>query len=176
MKDINNILTNLYNNSKTSYYGPINDSTFIFIEKKIKKIKKEYPKTGKRLSKIFIELFQNILLYSFDKYIFSEQKEIGCGAIVITETENNFKITTSNLTQTKQIDFVTTECEHINSLNRNDLRKLKIEKRKSASFLNDNAGIGLIQILLNSYNPINFDVQSLSNELGFLSLTATVQK
>lgn len=176
MKNINNLFSALYKDTKITYNGPVNDCAFIFAERNIEQIRKEYPKAGRQLYKIFIELFQNILLYSYEKYQFSEKKTIGCGAINILETKNSFKITTSNPAKTEQINKINKYCNYINSIARKELRKLKVKKRQTADSLKDNAGIGLIQIILNSSNPINVDMQPVTNELGFLSLTATINK
>ena len=169
-------LNNLYKNVKIFYYGPINDNIFLTIEKQIREIKEKYPRTGKKLQKIYIELFQNLLQYSLEKQLALNKKEIAYGSLIITETENQYKLITANHAEIEKIETLVQKCNYINSLDRKSLRQYKIKQRTSAETTTDNANIGLIQVILTTSNPICVNVQEINNKISFLSLTATINK
>jgi len=178
----------LTDNSKVlvSYKGPVTDVIMAEISRDIRNKFSENPKVGRRLFAIFMELAQNILYYSAEKVQFGERND-SVGVILITkdtkkEVEEEeqkrklkYRFSCGNLVNTTYVDELIESCEMINSMNRDELREYKREKRSQPQGeRSKGAGIGLIQVALNSENPLVVEFRKVDDKFSFFSLSVDI--
>jgi hypothetical protein len=129
----------------------------------------------RKLYRIFIELAQNLALYSSNRVQLAEGSEIGKGEVLITENTCNFKCTTINSVLKDQASFLMKNCSEINSTSTDLLRAKKKNLYKSANVEDTGAHIGLIMISIYSENPIGFEIIENKGKLYF-KISATINK
>jgi len=169
---------NLFNqNILMSYKGPIDERVMSVIGDNIDVLLVDNPTASKKIFKIFMELAQNVWLYSTEKSRLSNDKTIGTGTIVIGEFGNFYTFITGNVVNNEDIFPVIEKCEIINSLDRESLREYKREQRKLAKF-SDKAGgnIGLIQVALTAEGPLDIELTPVDDETSFFSIAVKVEK
>ncbi len=168
---------NIAENIHISYKGPIDERILQVIGYYIEELSSKYPKAGKKIFKIFIELAQNISYYSAERNIFNKgKKEIGVGMLVIAESTDSYTFITGNLVNNDDIFAIIEKSEIINSLERDELRKYKREQRNLPHSKKGGANIGLIQVALTSSNPLNIEINPMDDERSFLSIAVKIDK
>jgi len=169
---------NLFNqNILMSYKGPIDERIMAVIGDNIDFLLEENPQAGKKIFKIFMELAQNVWLYSVEKSKLSCEKTIGTGTMVIGEFGNFYTFVTGNIVNNEDIIPVVERCEIINSLDRESLREYKREQRKLAKKDNKAGGnIGLIQVALTAEGPLDIELTPVDEETSFFSIAVKVEK
>lgn len=135
---------------------------------------KEQPILSRKLFGVFIELAQNIAAYSADSSNFVTQA--GVGALLIADCGDYFKLATGNLIKNTHIGKLREKCEHINTLNRNELREYKRELRRLPQRKKGNANFGLVQVALTSGNPLDFEISPIDQSNSFFSLAVKINK
>ena len=163
-------------NTQVAYQGPIENNVFLAIDKYSKVIREKYPDASRKLYKIFIELTQNIVYYSSEKFITPDDVKIGCGAIYIYSTDEHIVITTANPVFNTEIDNLIERINYINSLERPALREYKRKQRRKPSNIKGNANIGLIQTTLTSANPLKADAHKIDDTNSFFILNVFIDK
>jgi len=159
-----------------SYKGPVTPVIMAEISADIRLKLSDNPKAGKKVFAIFMELAQNILYYSAEKVTFSNKKD-SVGLLLITETADEYIFSCGNIVQNDFVEELVQSGDVINSLEREDLRKLKKEQRnKPQSERSKGAGIGLIHVALTSGNPLQMDVRQVNDKVSFFSLSVKVNK
>ena len=164
-------------NTRISYKGPIDVNILQAIGMYIDGIFTKSPKASKKVFKIFIELAQNISYYSAEKSIMRNNKEIGAGMVVISESEKNYNFLTGNLVKNEDIVSIIEKSEMINSLNREELRELKRKQRNMPHHSKRGGGnIGLIQVALTSSYPLDIEVLPVDDDISFFSIAVKIDK
>ncbi|TAF65845.1 MAG: hypothetical protein EAZ55_07640 [Cytophagales bacterium] len=132
----------------------------------------------RRLFSIFIELAQNILLHSQERYFSSvENKDIGMGIILVKRDENSFTIISGNRAERQAADKIKQKCEYLNTLGREELKAFyKQERQKPHDQGKSGGNIGLIDMMRKSESPIVVEIKETKDkELVFMCLHVTVQ-
>lgn len=184
MEDNNNFSFSLYEyhnllnqNILVSYKGPIDERIMAVIGDNINLVMANKEQAKQKIFKIFMELAQNVWLYSAEKNKFSNEKTIGTGTLVIGEFGNYYTFVTGNLVNNVDILPVIEKCEIINSLDRESLRKYKREQRRLArENKKDGGNIGLIQVALTAQGPLDIELTPVNDELSFFSLAVQIEK
>jgi hypothetical protein len=132
-------------------------------------------KTFQKVFKIFIELTQNVYSYSAEKADLGAGIYGGAGWVSVQESNSSFRITTGNKIKPEDAPKLVQYCTEINSLNDEQLRKLKRDTRSQAMVRDTGAHIGLIQTSIVSANKLDFRITEENNHHAFI-LTATIQK
>ena len=163
-----------------SFKGTISQNIMVEFGKIIKEKLREdtvESKTIKTVFSIFVEMAQNVSYYSADKIATGDKKNIGDGLIIINEIDDHFNITSGNLIKKAQIEKVTEKIEHINSLDKDNLKKFYKEQSRIPREENSKgAGLGFIFIAKKSQNPLEFSFNKIDTEHYFFQLTVKVQK
>jgi len=164
-------------NTRLSYKGPIDVNILQAIGLYIDGIFTENPKASKKVFKIFIELAQNISYYSAEKITVKDNKEIGAGMVIISESDDTYNFLTGNLVKNDDIVLIIEKSEKINSLDRNELRELKRKQRNMPHHSKRGGGnIGLIQVALTSTHPLDIEVVPVDDDVSFFSIAVKVDK
>jgi len=132
-------------------------------------------KTFQKVFKIFIELTQNVYYYSADKVDLGADIHGGAGWVSVQESADFFRITSGNGINSEDAPKLVQYCNEINSLNNEELRKLKRDTRSQAMVRDTGAHIGLIQTSIVSANKLTFSITEQNNRFEFI-LSAIIHK
>ncbi|MCS6808598.1 MAG: SiaB family protein kinase [Bacteroidota bacterium] len=116
----------------------------------------ERTKLVKHVFAIFVELAQNIMLYSAEQEIDISGKHSGVGLLVVSETHDRYCISSANRILREQREHLCRRCESLQSLSKEELRRQYNERRRLPRSTDKGAGLGLIEIARRSDSPLSF--------------------
>lgn len=132
--------------------------------------------TIRKIYAIFVELAQNIQNHSSEKVLL-DQQEVGSGIIVIREDENCYTIISGNNMLEADAEKLKGYSNIINHLSGDDLKKMYKEKLRTARKEGvKGAGIGLIEIIRKSRNPLKLEIHEAGEQTMFVILSAELAK
>jgi hypothetical protein len=131
-----------------------------------------------KLYRVFIELAQNVGLYSYDRMDIANNHspDIGIGKICVVDNFDHFQCFTVNKIANEHGEILRNNCMEINNSTMHDLRIKKKALRKMAGFKDTGAHIGLIMIYINSGNPLGCEVFEESTDYKYFKICATILK
>ncbi len=140
-------------NIVASYAGPFDNDVLTLLAENLEATLWQDETLRRRFFKIFIELAQNIALYSHER-VTIKGKEFGEGTMIISDYGDSFLFTAGNIVNEEVRAKLQERAETINSLDRLGLRALKRKYRKQG---NERGGgnIGLVQVALLAKNPLD---------------------
>ena len=132
----------------------------------------------KKLFSIFIEMAQNIALYSAERlHLDDRHGDVGAGIIVVTEENKIYTITSGNLVKKEAISKIIEHCQKINGMEKEELRKFyKAQIKSSRERGKKGAGVGLIDIARKSGNAIRYGVIQVDDINSFLVLSVKIHR
>jgi hypothetical protein len=160
-----------------SYLGAIDRNLLALMAKNIEeKTAETTPTATKKIFKVFIELSQNIALYSAERGISGDSHSSGEGIIIFKELNDHFLVFTGNLAYKSDINALTKKIDRINSMSHKELRDFKRKMRNLRHTDMGRGNIGLIQVALVSDNPIEYKVIPLDDEKAFVIIASKINK
>ena len=159
-----------------SYKGPFHRHILAVISDYIRSTITEDPKASKKIFNIFMELAENISHYSIEKSERVKKENVGIGTLVLGEYDDYYTLMIGNMVKRKDIIPVIEKCELINTLDRESLRKFKIEQRNLPRSENNGANIGLIKVALTATTPLDFQVTKVNEEFAYFAISIDVKK
>jgi len=157
-----------------SHEGLITEQVIIKKGEKIREYFKKDINLSRKVFSVYMELIQNIFYYSCEK------REVngnyyGIGKIEIVKNTRGFVIKSSNLAENKFVENIRSKIPIINNLNKEQLRKLKIEtRRRPQEELSKGAGIGLIQLAILSGNPLNVFFEKKDKKYAYYHIQVSI--
>lgn len=141
-----------------------------FVEKQMK----SSSQFKRKMYNILIEMFQNISKHSYDYKLSTEKKS---GLFYISETENEYCLTTGNYISSKSVKSLRGRLNYVNNLNIDDLEEF-YEKRLFDFDINSNAGagLGLIDLKLKSEEKLHYNFTKVAPQISFYSLKVKIRK
>lgn len=142
-----NHIVNSFNQDENTlfyYQGGISNQLIIQIGHKIKKQLKHQ---GQKVYNIFMELAQNILLYSQEYNLENGEITSYVGAFILKENNNFFEITFGNLIKAEDALYLADKIEEFNKFSYEELRKYRVAKLQKKG---KSVGLGLVKVLLTS--------------------------
>jgi hypothetical protein len=130
----------------------------------------------KKLYRVFIELTQNVALYSFERVQLTTGPATGKGNIYVINKPNEFKCVTINKIQDEHAPILIENCAAINATPNNALRAKKNNLRKLAHIQDTGAHIGLIMIHMYSESPIDFEIIDKKDDGLYFKVAASISK
>lgn len=134
----------------------------------------------KKVFSVFIEMAQNIALYSVDRVDLGDnsyENGVGTGIIVVAEKENIFTITSGNLVRRADESSITQHIDRINQMDREELKQFYKQRIKSARQSGRRgAGVGFIDMARRSGNEIQYQVTPVDDLNSFLVFSVKVQE
>ena len=134
--------------------------------------------TKKRVYHVMVECLQNICKHA-------DQPETGLpkgdgsgtGIFIVGSSENDYTITTGNSISDDKVEGLRTVLEQINVLEPDELKAL-YKKQIKESRLSEKAGAGLgfIDIVEKTGNPIEFDFVDVNDKTSFFVMKTTVNR
>ncbi|HEY9007508.1 SiaB family protein kinase [Ohtaekwangia sp.] len=159
------------------YKGPFDDVILAEIGNKIRKKVFDSPKVGKRLFAVFMELAQNVSMYSSEKNTMEQRVKWGVGTLAVYETADMYTLMSGNMVKNDVLEQIIEKCAEINKLDRESLRAMK-RKYRSAEIAPDHKGgnIGLIQVALKSDFPLEIDAKRIDDHHSFFTISVSISR
>jgi len=159
-----------------SYKGPITPVIMAEISTDIRSKISDDPKASRKIFSIFMELAQNILYYSAEKASFANRED-SIGMLLLKESDDAYRFSCCNLVDNDYVEELKENCDKINSLNRDELRKYKREQRnKPQGERSKGAGIGLIHVAITADSPLDIESTQVDEAYSFFSLSVDIPK
>ncbi len=123
-----------------------------------------------------LELAQNIGHYSINK-LDDKNNSNGFGKLIIQSDENYFWITSTNEIKNSTKMLFVEKLNYYNSLDRDKLKKFLKEKLRSASELDSKGGgIGFLEIIKRTNNPIGYSFTEINKVKSYINLEIKINK
>ena len=132
--------------------------------------------SAKSVFSVFVEQVTNMSMYSAEKKIFP--RDISVGALIFSQNENLFFVQTKNIIKNEHIQLVKGRIDHLNTLDKKDLRKYYKECLRSD---NDNpeskgAGLGLIEIARRVTAPIAYKFEPAGENTSHFTMYSEISQ
>jgi len=131
-------------------------------------------KTSNAIFSVFVEQTANMIMHSGGKNAFSphDTEEVSTGMLVMGDRDKNYFIQTGNVINRQNIAFLKDRIDHLNTLDKTELRQYQMEKMRSE---NDNpqskgAGLGLIEIARRATAPIEYTFEPVDENVSFFTM------
>jgi len=161
-------------NIDISYSGPMWESSMTGIAEMVKESLSHdelTTKASKSVFSVFVEQVTNMLMYSADKERNGKNKKelAPKGMLALGHNEKTYFIQTGNAIKNESIDLVRSRIEHLNGLDKKELRQYYKERLRGD---NDNpeskgAGLGLIEIARRSTAPIQYSFEPYGDGISY---------
>ena len=173
------------NNIQVIYSGPIwTNGIDGLAEMMIKRLEfDDLPLTSSQaVFSIFIEQINNMMMYSAEKDIKNDEEgkpiEISKGVFILGIQGTTYFIQSGNLVTKYSAGILKERIDHLNTLDKKELRKYHRERLKAE---NDNpesqgAGIGLIEIARRSSSAIEYEFLPYDDERQYFTMYITVNQ
>jgi hypothetical protein len=165
----------LTNEIVIAYRGTFEKSILGVLAQNIESSVHESTVLKKKFFKLFLELAQNIASHSIELSSTTEGEDSGVGLLIIKHKGDNYLFITGNLIEAEQFSKIKTTIDKINSLKREELRKLK-RKHFELAEKGEKNYLGLIQIALVSGHKLEIIAQNTDNDKLFLVFSAELSK
>lgn len=137
---------------------------------------------ARRVFSVFIEQVTNVLMYSAEKekYVMpgDETVEVSTGMLVLGQKGSKYFIQTGNVIRSERAGFIKDSIDHLNSLDKEELRMYRRERLNS---VNDNAeskgaGLGLIEIAKRATAPITYSFEPTDENSVYFTLYVEIDQ
>ncbi len=130
----------------------------------------------RKIYAIYVELAQNIQNHSLEQVVFDKHK-VGSGIIVIREDESCYTISSGNSMLKSEAEKLKRYSNDLNKLELSELKQLYKEKlRLTRKEGVTGAGIGLIDIIRKSSNPLKIEMYETNEQTMFVTLSVELAK
>ena len=127
----------------------------------------------KRVYIIMVELLENISDHAVELNV--ENQELKEGIFILGRKDNMYTISTGNKVDNEQVPKIKAYIESLNQLNYSELRKLYVKNlRKTKNVDSGFDGLGLIDIVSESSDNINFEFKKLNKQQTFFSISVQI--
>ena len=130
----------------------------------------------KKLYSVFIELAQNVALYSAERFAMTNEINVGVGQVNISTYPGTIKCYTVNRILREHANTLVKNCQEINSSTPDILKERKLNLHKLANSQDTGAHIGLIMIYTYSGNPLSFQLIEQDDGNMYFKIMAVINK
>lgn len=129
---------------------------------------------------VFVEQMNNMLMYSSDKKSFSLSDEkyfdVSRGMFVLGVQDKTYYVQSGNVMKNESMESVKNQIDYLNTLDKQELRKLYREQLKSGETSPDSrgAGLGLIEIARRASSKIEYEFTPVDENNTFFSMIVTI--
>lgn len=156
-----------------AYRGTFEKSVLGVLAQNIEKTIDSDSVLKRKFFKLFLELAQNISNHSAETVKTPSGEDSGSGLFIIKEIQENYLFITGNLIKNEDYEPLIKSVEHINSLNRDELRVYKREQIELSEKGEQNC-FGLIQIALISNHKLVTKAVEAENDQKFLIFSTEI--
>ncbi|NBU97855.1 MAG: hypothetical protein EBS19_06535 [Spirochaetia bacterium] len=130
----------------------------------------------RRIFGVFVELAQNIILYSDDMEN-SNQGKIGIGIIVIQERLDTYFISSGNTIKSTDLDKFKLKCDTLNSMSKEELKIYYQEQiKKELPGDGSNIELGLVEVARKIDSKIDYIIDEIDVNKSYLTLNVAIKK
>jgi len=129
---------------------------------------------SKAIFSVFVEQTTNMIMHSAEKELYTrlDTEEVSTGMLALGNKGNAYFIQTGNAIASSSAEFIKNKIDHLNTLDKKELRQYQKEKMRSE---NDNpdskgAGLGLIEIARRVTAPIEYTLEPIDENLTYFTL------
>jgi|TARA_B100001094_G_C18195482_1_gene810488 hypothetical protein len=155
------------------------DSVFQIMESKMVDLN-DSPATKKKVFNVLVECLQNLYHHidDFDKDNFMDASGSKKSAIFsISRNDEAYNIVTGNFIYPKNVQEVTNKIDHINSLERDELKAYYKEVLNNGKLSEKGGGgLGLIDIAKKSRSKLQYSFKEIDDDYSFFTLTVKILK
>lgn len=159
-----------------SYRGPFDKKVLRILGNNVKDVLRDYPVIGKKIFKIFVELAQNIALYSAERQASLDSNLEGVGILLVKDLGKHFEFITGNYIRNEELNRFMEKAERINSMSKEDLRRYKREQLMLPDGASGGANIGLVQAILLSEHTLDLRIEPYDNKQSFIIIGVVINK
>lgn len=129
---------------------------------------------------VFVEQMNNMLMYSAEKEKFHEsdakQLDVAKGVFVLGVQDKSYFIQSGNVMKKDSMELIKNRIDHLNTLDKTELRKFYKEQIKieDANPESKGAGLGLIEIARRASSKIEYTFTTLDDGLIFFTMFVTI--
>lgn len=137
---------------------------------------KEHELTKRRVYHVMVECLQNICKHADDKE-YSSNKDLGKGILLVGNNQSQYMVTTGNLIENHHIGTLVDTLDRVNALNPQEIKD-QYKKALLNSRISDKggAGLGFIDMIKKTGNPIQYLIKNINDEVSFLLITSRVDR
>jgi hypothetical protein len=138
--------------------------------------------TSKAIFSVFVEKVTNMLMYSAETEPFSrpgdEVTDVPVGMLVLGHKDRIFFIQTRNAIKNKNIDLIKGRIDHLNTLDKKELRQYQREKLRSEDGNPESmgGGLGLIEIARRATKPIRYEFETFGEGLSYFTMYVEIEQ
>ncbi|MBL4704659.1 MAG: SiaB family protein kinase [Flavobacteriales bacterium] len=160
------------------YFGeitfPIIDNLLINIKEVVKK-RSRAPIVAKRTYRVLVECLENVHKHSVDSGN-GQQKMSEEGVFLLIETEDKFRISVGNRISKNERIQLKRNIDHLNSISYSELKQLHRKVRMNGGISEKGgAGLGLIEIAMNSGQKIEYEFYEQDEDAYFFFLEVQLE-
>ena len=131
---------------------------------------------------IFVEQINNMMMYSAEKELKNDSEgnvvEVSKGIFILGIQGKKYFIQSGNLVTKSNAEILKTRIDHLNTMDKKELRQYYKERMKAE---NDNpeskgAGIGLIEIARRSSSPIEYNFEPFDDDLQYFTMYISIEQ
>lgn len=129
---------------------------------------------------VFVEQMNNMLLYSAEKEQFEDFEhkitQISKGVFVLGVKDKKYFLQSGNIIKNDNIELIKNRIDHLNTLDKLELRKYYKEQIKNVDSNKESkgAGLGLIEIARRSNSKIEYNFTPQDDGLSFFSMYVAI--
>lgn len=130
----------------------------------------------RKVFNVMVECLQNIVKHS-DEIEDVNYTDRNSAVFMMGKQDDRYIITSGNPVTNDKIEILQDKIEHINSLDKEGLKKLYKEKiKKSELSPKGGAGLGFIDMARKSGQKLQFDFEPINDHISFFSLKAVIRR
>lgn len=129
-----------------------------------------------KVFQIFVEQMQNIVNYSAERIPPSAnaKEELRVGILIVGREDGSFCVRCGNYIENEQVEYLSTTLRDIQAMDKNQLKALYKERRKSGPGGSKGAGLGFIDMARKASKPLEFSITPVDETKSFFSLTTII--
>ena len=158
-----------------AYKGDVNDDLFNSLlqtaEKKLDKAE-DTIRVKKKIFNILVELLQNIYHHFDAEYI--QNEDYYSIIFLVTKIKHEYTIFTGNYISKDQIEVIQRKIDQANALKGDALRNVYREKLENGVISAKGAGLGFLDIVRKSGQPIGYEFKPVNNDFCFFCVKVHV--
>ena len=136
----------------------------------------EHEVTKRRVYHVMVECLQNICKHGDEKE-YTDDRAIGKGILLVGNNESQYMVTTGNMIGNEHVDSLVSMLNRINALSPSEI-KASYKKALKESIISDKggAGLGFIDMVKKTGNPVDFNVKKVNDKFSFLVIGSKVDR
>ena len=136
----------------------------------------EHEVTKRRVYHVMVECLQNICKHGDEKE-YTDDRAIGKGILLVGNNESQYMVTTGNMIGNEHVDSLVSMLNRINALSPSEI-KASYKKALKESVISDKggAGLGFIDMVKKTGNPVDFNVKKVNDKFSFLVIGSKVDR